>query len=59
VSRDLSRVNAATLNSDGRTEFDAARRFVQQSEDALKARNLVYAGKLADKASAMAAVLVR
>ncbi len=59
VSRDLARVNAATLNSDGRTEFDAARRFVQQSEDALKARNLVYAGKLADKASAMAAVLVR
>ena len=59
VSRDLSRVNATTLSSDGRTQFDAARRFVQQSEDALKARNLVYAGKLADKASAMAAVLVR
>jgi hypothetical protein len=59
VSRDLSRVNAPTLSSDGRTQFDAARRFVQQSEEALKARNLVYAGKLADKASAMAAVLVR
>ncbi len=59
VSRDLSRVNATTLTADGRTQFDAARRFVQQSEDALKARNLVYAGKLADKASAMAAVLVR
>jgi hypothetical protein len=59
VSRDLARVNGSALTSDGRTQFDAARRFVQQSEDALKARNLVYAGKLADKASAMAAVLVR
>ena len=59
VTRDLTRVNAATLSADGRTQFDAARRFVQQSEDALKVRNLLYAGKLADKAAAMAAVLVR
>jgi hypothetical protein len=59
VTRDLTRVNAATLSADGRTQFEAARRFVQQSEDALKARNLVYAGKLADKAAAMAAVVVR
>ena len=44
-------MNAARLTSDGRTQFDAARRFVQQSEDALKARNLLYAGKLADKAA--------
>jgi hypothetical protein len=59
VWSDLSRVNAGGLDTDGRTQFDAARRFVQQSEDALKARNLVFAGKLADKASAMASVLVR
>ena len=59
VARDLGRVNAATLSVDGRTQYEAAQRFVQQSEDALKVRNLVYAGKLADKAAAMAAVLVR
>ena len=59
VTRDLGRVNQSGLDADGRTQFEAARRFVQQSEDALKARNLVYAGKLADKASAMAAVLAR
>jgi hypothetical protein len=59
VARDLARVNAPSLSADGRTQLDAARRFVQQSEDALKARNLVYAGKLADKAAAMAAVLAR
>lgn len=59
AARDLSRVNAAALNSDGRSQFDAARRFLQQAEDALKARNIVFAGKLADKAATMAAILVR
>jgi len=59
VSRDLGRVNTSSLSADGRTQFEAARRFVQQAEEALGARNLVYAGKLADKAAAMAAVVVR
>lgn len=59
VTKNLTRVNATTLTADGRTQYEAARRFVQQSEDALKVRNLLYAGKLADKAAAMAAVLVR
>ena len=59
ASRDLSRVNAATLNADGRAQYDTARRFLQQAEDALKTRNIVFAGKLADKAATMAAVLVR
>ena len=59
AARDLSRVNQASLNADGRTQFDTARRFLQQADDALKARNIVFAGKLADKAATMAAVLVR
>jgi len=59
AARDLSRVNAASLNGDGRAQYDQARRFIQQAEDALKSRNIVFAGKLADKAAAMAAVLVR
>ena len=59
ASRDLSRVNAATLNGDGRAQYDQARRFIEQAEDALKSRNVVFAGKLADKAATMAAVLVR
>ena len=59
ASRDLSRGNAATLNNDGRAQYDTARRFIQQAEDALKTRNIVFAGKLADKAATMAAVLVR
>ena len=59
AARDLSRVNAGSLNSDGRAQYDQASRFIQQAEDALKSRNIVFAGKLADKAVTMAAVLVR
>ena len=59
AARDLALVNSSGLSADGRTQFEAARRFVEQAEEALKARNLVYAGKLADKAAVMAAVLVR
>lgn len=59
AARDLSRINQASLTADGRTQYDTARRFLQQAEDALKTRNIVFAGKLADKAATMAAVLVR
>ncbi len=59
AARDLARVNQGSLNADGRTQFDTARRFLQQADEALSARNVVFAGKLADKAATMAAVLVR
>ena len=59
AARDLSRVNAGALNTDGRAQYDTARRFLQQAEDALKARNIVFAGRLADKAATMAAILIR
>jgi protein TonB len=59
ATRDLARVNSASLSGDGRAQYDTARRFIQQAEDALKTRNFVFAGKLADKAATMAAVLVR
>ena len=56
---DLSRVNAGALNRDGRSQLETARRFLEQAEDALTARNIVFAGRLADKAATMAAILVR
>lgn len=59
AARDLSRVNAGVLNADGRAQYDTARRFLQQAEEALKARNIVFAGRLADKAATMAAILIR
>jgi len=59
TQRDLQRVNYAALDADGRAQFDIARRFMQQADDALKGGNLPFAGKLADKAATMASVLVR
>ena len=59
AQRDLSRVNAGALNSDGRSQYETARRFLQQADEALKVRNIVFAGRLADKAATMAAILVR
>ena len=59
AARDLSRVNAGALNNDGRAQYDTARRFLQQAEEALRAKNIVFAGRLADKAATMAAILVR
>jgi hypothetical protein len=59
ATRDLGRVNSASLKGDGRAQYDTARRFIEQAEEALRTRNIVFAGKLADKAATMAAVLVR
>ena len=59
AARDLGRVDYRALDTDGRAQYDTARRFMQQADDALKGRNVMFAGKLADKAATMAAVLVR
>lgn len=59
AERDLDRVNYQTLGRDGRVQHDIARRFMQQAESALADGNLMFAGKLADKAASMAAILVR
>ena len=59
AARDLSRVNANGLNADVRSQFETARRFLQQAEESLTNRNIVFAGRLADKAATMAAILVR
>jgi stage V sporulation protein SpoVS len=59
ASRDLQRVNAGALNNDGRAQLAMARRFLQQADEALTVRNIVFAGRLADKAATMAAILVR
>lgn len=56
--RDLDQVKRGLLNPDGRGQYDAARRFVEQAEQALKEQNFVLAKSLADKAATIAAVLV-
>ena len=50
----LNRINYQNLSSDGRTQYDMAKRFVSQAEEALKAKNLVFATNLAEKAATLA-----
>lgn len=54
---DLNRVNYQALNAGARNQYDTAKRFATQAEDALRSRNLVFANNLADKAAALAAQL--
>lgn len=54
---DLNRINVQSLNADARQQFETARRFVTQAEEALRTRNQVFAGNLAEKAAALAAQL--
>lgn len=57
ASADLGRVNTRGLNADARSQYDTARRFIEQAEDAIRAKNLVFAKNLADKSAALAAQL--
>lgn len=50
----LARVDYRVLKPDARTQYDTAKRFVQQAEEALKAKNFAFALKLADKAAELA-----
>lgn len=58
AGRDLQRVDYRVLDADRRAQYDTAKGFMQQAEEALKARNVIFAGKLADKAATMAAALL-
>jgi len=58
ASRTLARVDVARLSAADRAEYEQARRFIQQAEQAVRERNLVFAVTLADKAASLAADLV-
>lgn len=53
----LGRINYQALNNDGRTQYETAKRFISQAEDAVRGKNLVFAYNLADKAAALAGQL--
>ncbi len=57
ASGDLSHIDYRVLNADARQQYDTAKRFIAQAEDALRAKNLVFAKTVADKAAALAAQL--
>ncbi len=58
AARDLGRVNYAALNADGKGQYDTAKRFVEQAQQAIKEQNLVQASRQADTAATIASVLV-
>jgi outer membrane biosynthesis protein TonB len=51
---ELKRIDYGRLNTDARTQYDTAKRFIRQADDALRSKNLVFAKNLADKAVAIA-----
>ena len=57
ANADLSRVNYRALNADARTQYDTAKQFARQADEAMRAKNLVFAKNMADKAAALAAQL--
>lgn len=54
IRRSLGQINRARLPSLRQKAFDDAMMFVKQAEDALNAKNLVFAKELADKAERLA-----
>ena len=59
AGRDLDRTDYRALNAERRAQYDTAKRFVQQADEALKVKNLVFAEQLADKAATLAAALAQ
>ena len=57
ANTDLGRVDYRALNADARTQYDMAKRFVTQADDAIRTKNLVFAKNLAEKAATIAAQL--
>jgi pyruvate dehydrogenase E2 component (dihydrolipoamide acetyltransferase) len=57
ASADLLRVNYTAMNADGKSQYDTAKLFIKQAEQALAEKNLVFAAKVAEKAAGLAASL--
>jgi outer membrane biosynthesis protein TonB len=57
ANTDLNRIDYRALNTDARTQYDSAKRFVQQADEAIRTKNLVLAKTVAEKAATIAAQL--
>jgi hypothetical protein len=57
ANSDLKRVDFGKLNADARTQYDFANRYIQQAEEALGKKNLVFAEAFAKKAADIAVQL--
>ena len=54
ASAELDRCDYRRLGADARIQYDTAKRFILQAEDAVRDKNLVFARNLADKALTLA-----
>ena len=54
---DLNRIDYRRLNTDGRNQYDTAKGLALKAQDAMRAKNLLYAKTLAEKAADLAAQL--
>jgi outer membrane biosynthesis protein TonB len=57
ASAALNRIDYRVLNADAKTQYDTAKRWIRQADEALRAKNLVFAKTAADKAAVLAAQL--
>lgn len=58
AKRDLDRIDYRALSADGKTQYDTAKRFIEQASQALKDKNFLFAAKLAEKAVGLAGGLI-
>ena len=59
ATRDLGRIDYRALSVDAQAQYDIAKRFTVQADEAMKGKNIVFAEQLADKAAALAAQLLK
>ncbi len=57
ATSNLNRTDYGRLSPDAKGQYDSAKGFVRQAEDALRTKNLVFASYLAEKAATLAAQL--
>ena len=59
ATQNLDRIDVRTLSADAKAQYDIARRYVEQANDALNEKKFEFAQQLADKAATLAALLQR
>ena len=57
ATADLNRVDYRRLNADVQMQYDTAKSFIRQADEALKTKNLVFAQTMAEKAATIASQL--
>lgn len=58
AKRDLDRTDYRALGADAKSQYDTAKRFIEQASQALRDKNFLFAQKLAEKAVGLASGLV-